>query len=435
MDIKSKIVNILKSEVVPATGCTEPVALALASARAMELYGNKDFDTATVLTSANVFKNALCVGIPNCEHTGLSYAVALGLSKAASGDDLRILEKISDNEKATADSFIELHKIKLGIADVSDSVYISVELKSKDNYAIATIRGKHNNFVHLESATEGVILKDTSLSQKATSQKDESIYEMKVIDLIKHIETIEFNDIAFLLDGITMNEKAARLALENKLGIGVGYGIKANIEKGLMSKDLINTAMMLTAAASDARMSGLDIPVMSSNGSGNHGLTAILPIVAFKEIMDDISDDKLATSLAISHIITGYIKNYTGRLTPLCGCGVAAGVGSAVAIGWLLDSTDEQLEGIINNMVANTAGIICDGAKVGCALKLATSASAAVSSALLAKEGMIVPDLNGIVGHTVEESIKNIGKLSVDGMNYTDKMVLEVMRDMQNAVI
>lgn len=323
----------------------------------------------------------------------------------------------------------------LGIADVSDSVYIAVEIKSKDNYAKAVIRGKHNNFVHLESKSQGIIIEDKTETKGAIANADEDIYKIKVVDLIKEIEGIPFTDISFLLDGIEMNEKAAKLALESKLGIGVGFGIKANMEKGLISKDLINTAMMLTAAASDARMSGLDVPVMSSNGSGNHGLTAILPIVAFKEIMKDVSDEKLATALAISHIVTGYIKSYTGRLTPLCGCGVAAGVGSAVAIGWLLEANYEQLEGIINNMVANTAGMICDGAKVGCALKLATSASAAVQSALLAKEGMIVPQLNGLVGHTVEESIQNIGKLSVDGMNYTDKLVLEVMRDMQNTLM
>lgn len=435
MNTQKKIINILNKEVLPATGCTEPVALALASAKVMELFGDEDFDSAIVSTSSNVFKNALCVGIPNCEYTGLSYAVALGLSKKDSSDDLRILEYITEEDKLKANKYIIDHKIKLSIAEVPDSVYISVELRSKNNYAKAVIREKHNKFVHLESKKDGILLEDKTNDCGKSLDTDESIYELRIVELIKEIEQIEYKDLSFLLDGITMNEKAARLALNEKLGIGVGFGIQANIEKGLIAKDLINTAMMLTAAASDARMSGLDIPVMSSNGSGNHGLTAILPIVAFKEVMPNVSDEKLGTALAISHIITGYIKSYTGRLTPLCGCGVAAGVGSAVAIGWLLEATPTQLEGIINNMVANTAGIICDGAKVGCALKLATSASAAVQSALLAKEGMIVPDLNGLVGHTVEESIKNIGKLSVDGMHYTDKLVLEVMRDMQNAAV
>jgi L-cysteine desulfidase len=188
--------------------------------------------------------------------------------------------------------------------------------------------------------------------------------------------------------------------------------------------------MVLTAAASDARMSGTTLPVMSSNGSGNNGLTAILPLVAYSKKIE-VDDERMAKSLAISHLINSYIKNYIGRLSAICGCGVAAGTGAGAALAWLMGASYDQIDGVINNMLANTSGMVCDGAKVGCALKLATSASAAVQSALLALEGSIVPMHNGIVGETVEETIRNLGIVSDKGMRITDSVILQVMREMQ----
>ncbi|HSQ34281.1 MAG TPA: L-serine ammonia-lyase, iron-sulfur-dependent, subunit alpha, partial [Peptostreptococcaceae bacterium] len=225
----------------------------------------------------------------------------------------------------------------------------------------------------------------------------------------------------------------AYYALDKKIGIGVGYGIKKSIEDGLIGDDLINSAMMLTAAASDARMAGIKMPVMSSNGSGNHGITAIVPIIAYNKKYPQ-SKEKIAKSLAISHLITAYIKNYTGRLSAVCGCGVAASTGAAAAITWLMGGSYTQIEGSIENMIANLSGMICDGAKSGCALKLASAASAAVQSAIIAKYYCIVPPLNGIVGNKVEESIRNLGKVSSQGMTITDEIIINVMDDMNKII-
>ena len=188
-------------------------------------------------------------------------------------------------------------------------------------------------------------------------------------------------------------------------------------------------AMMLTAAASDARMAGIKMPVMSSNGSGNHGLTAILPIVAYNNKFPQ-SEERLAKALAISHLITGYIKNYTGRLSAVCGCGVAASTGSAAGISWLMDGDMTHIKGAIENMIANLSGMICDGAKAGCALKLSSAASAAVQSAIIANQNCFVPSKNGIVGSSVEESIQNLGRVSDKGMTVTDEVIINVMDDM-----
>ena len=226
-----------------------------------------------------------------------------------------------------------------------------------------------------------------------------------------------------------MNEEISNYGLNHKVGIGVGYGIKKSIEEGLLGDDLMNNAMMITAAAADARMAGVKIPVMSSNGSGNHGITAILPIVAYNKKFPQ-TDEKLARALAISHLVTAYVKNYTGRLSAVCGCGVAASTGATAAIAWLMDGNIKQIEGAMENIVASLSGMICDGAKSGCSLKLASSASAAIQNAIIATQDCIVPPLTGIVGTSVEESIRNLGKVADKGMTTTDKVIINVMDDM-----
>ena len=248
-------------------------------------------------------------------------------------------------------------------------------------------------------------------------------------ELVENVEALDFNDIEFLLEGIAMNEEIANYGLNNKVGIGVGYGIKKSMEEGLLGDDLLNNAMMITAAASDARMAGIKMPVMSSNGSGNHGITAILPIVAYNKKFPQ-TDEKLAKALAISHLVTAYVKNYTGRLSAVCGCGVAASTGATAGITWLMSGDIKKIEGAMEHIVASLSGMICDGAKSGCAVKLASAASTAVQSAIIANQNCFVPSKNGIVGSSVEESIQNLGRVSDKGMTITDEVIINVMDDM-----
>jgi len=226
-----------------------------------------------------------------------------------------------------------------------------------------------------------------------------------------------------------MNEKIAAAGLKKKLGIGVGYDMNQWINNGMLSDDLLNNAMMLTAAGADARMSGINMPVMSSNGSGNNGLTAILPIVAYNNKFPQ-NEEKLIKGLAISHIINCYIKSYIGRLSALCGCGVAAATGASAAITWIMGGDYKQVDGAIKNMIANISGMICDGAKGSCALKVSTSASVAIQSALLAINNTITFEKNGIIAETAEETIKNLAWISTEGMVKTDRVILDIMKNM-----
>ena len=433
-DIRKELIEMLIAEVKPAVGCTEPVAVALACAKAKELLG-EEIEENRILVSPSIYKNGMCVGIPGTERLGLKIAVAMGFVGGHSENGLTVLETLDETQVRESEKYMDTTPIDIVPAQTKDKVFIEVDLRGKNNIAKVVIKEKHDNFIYLQRNHE--ILLDTGeynqevdakAADKNTVIKKETFMDTtNVKEIVKNVENMDLEDIKFLLDGVKMNLEIADYGLENKAGIGVGFGIKKAKEEGYMADDLMTEAMMLTAAASDARMAGIKMPVMSSNGSGNHGLTAILPIVAYSNKFPQ-NDEKLAKALAISHLVTGYIKNYTGRLSAVCGCGVAASTGAAAGISWLMDEDITHIKGAIENMIANLSGMICDGAKAGCALKLASAASAAVQSAIIAKQGFHVPPKNGIVGDRVDESIKNLGKVSDEGMQVTDEVIIDVMK-------
>ncbi|MBZ9689116.1 L-serine ammonia-lyase, iron-sulfur-dependent, subunit alpha [Clostridium estertheticum] len=428
MKLRNLIVETLKEEVVPAMGCTEPVAVALACAKAKELMIFNYIESAEVFVSPNIYKNGLSVGIPNTQEVGLHIAAALGFIAGESEKDLRVLEGINEKQVRLAKELLHSGKLSLDIKDTSDKIYVEVNLITDKGNCSVIISGKHNRFVYIE--TLGRVLLDLRKEDKKSNVRNNILYSLRIREIIKEIEKIPHSDIAFMLDGVVMNETIARIGLKEKMGMGVGFSLKKSIDQGFLSEDLMTSSMMLTAAASDARMSGINLSVMSSNGSGNNGLTAILPLVAYKNKFN-VDDEKLAKAVAISHIMNSYIKHYIGRLSALCACGVAAGTGAGIAIAWLMGANEDQIDGVIMNTLANTSGMICDGAKEGCALKLSTSASVAVQSAILAINDSIVPARNGIVAETAEETIANLGVLSSEGMNIADVVILKTMKKMQ----
>lgn len=431
-DLRTNLIDILKAEVKPAVGCTEPVAVALACAKAKELLGEEVVKN-KILVSPNVYKNAMCVGIPGTDRLGLKIAVAMGLVGGKSEDGLTLLEGLTEEQVRESERYVDTTPISIEPLDTKEKVVIDVTLEGENNKSRVIIKTKHDNFVFIQQNDLVLLDQVDGYAEKdevQTEEKKENIMDnITIQEIVTNIENMDLEDIRFLLDGIEMNMDMAKYGLENKIGIGVGRGIKESIEEGLLGDGIMTKAMLLTAAASDARMGGAKLPVMSSNGSGNHGLTAILPIVAYAQKYPQ-SDEKMAKALAISHLITAYVKNFTGRLSAVCGCGVAASTGASAGISWLMDGNINHIYGAIENMIADLSGMICDGAKAGCALKLSSAASAAVQSAVIAKQGYSVPALNGIVGTRVEESIQNLGRVSDKGMQITDEIILNVMNDM-----
>lgn len=431
-NLQTKLVNILRAEVKPALGCTEPVAVALACAKAKETLG-EEVVKCTIGLSPNVYKNGMCVGIPGTERLGLKISAAMGLIGGKSENGLRVLETLTTDDVKVAENFMDNNEVNISPIDTDEKVYIEVLLEGEKNTAKVIIRTKHDNIVLVEKNEDVLVNEEVvEVAATTTAPKENILDTITIKEIVEAMEAVDFEEIKFLLDGIAMNEEIAKYGLNEKVGVGVGFGIKKSMEAGLLGDDLMNYTMMITAAASDARMAGVKLPVMSSNGSGNHGITAILPIVAYNNKFPQ-TEEKLARSLAISHLLTAYVKNYTGRLSAVCGCGVAASIGATSGLAWLMGCTETQIEGAIENMVANLSGMICDGAKAGCALKLASAASAAVQSAIIAKQDCIVPPMNGIVGNGAEQSIQNLGRVSDKGMTTTDKVIISVMDDMNKA--
>jgi len=426
-EMKNMMIAILNKEVRPAMGCTEPVAVVLAAAKARSILNTDYVDVVDVKVSPNFYKNGLAVGIPQTDQVGLDMASAIG---AAGGDaklGLEILSSVDADVVERAKEYLSQGLIRVSIADTEEKVLVDVTVKAGNQEAQAVIRGNHDLFVYLRNGD------DVTLEIEKSEGKIESpfdpFFELSIKEMITEIEGIQSESLMFLKEGVSMNLEVAEAGLGSSLGMGVGFAVKRQIEDGVMDNNLAHKAMMLTAAASDARMSGITKPVMSSNGSGNNGLTAILPIAAYSQI-HEIDDDKLVHALAISHLLNCYMKNFIGRLSAICSCAVSAATGSGAAITWLEGGSLKEIEDTVQNMIGNLSGLICDGAKDSCALKLATAANTGVQMSNMARYGVVVPPRNGIVSDRVEESIRNLGRIASEGMSITDNVILNVMKDM-----
>ncbi len=423
--MKDLILRLLKQEVKPAMGCTEPVAIALAAAKVRQFCNSADFEQMELILSANIFKNGLAVGIPGTSLRGLEVAALVGFWQGDAKAGLEVLHSVDESKMAKIDG--HLPKVKVAIADTDKKVFVRVRVKNGNGTFQATIADLHDKFIDYGDVRDLTVLQKESTNSDGDADEFAKIFEADVYDLIQEIEKIPASEILFMLDGAKMNEAVAKIGLSQRMGLGVGYTIKELVEEGRIGNHLPMMASELTAAAADVRMSGADIPVMSSNGSGNNGLTAILPLVAYAKIYNP-DDEKLAKAVAISHVVNSYIKNSIGRLSPICSCGVSAGASSSAGLVWLMGGNRQQIEGAVKNVFGNVAGMLCDGAKNGCALKLSTAAYFSVASALFASKGTIIAAGDGIIAESLRATIHNLGKVSNRGLFAADRAMIEVMQ-------
>ncbi|WP_138202934.1 serine dehydratase subunit alpha family protein [Haloimpatiens lingqiaonensis] len=419
-------IEILKSEVVPALGCTEPIAVALAAAKAKEAL-NSCTEFIKVFVSDNILKNGMGVGIPGTGMTGLDIAAALGAIGGNPNVELEVLKDITKQNIEDAKEMLKGGRVSVNTKDVPNKLYIEVQCVSGKNISKAIIKDKHNNLV-LVQLNEDILFQVEDEEEAEVSidndKNKEHCVKLSVEDIYDFAINCPFEDIEFILEGAKMNRKIAEEGLKG-YGLNVGKTIIDNIKKGVLSDDIQNYAMALTAAASDARMAGCMYPVMSNSGSGNQGLTVMLPVVAVAEKLN-ASSEKLARALVLSNLIAIHIKTYLGRLSALCGC-VVASAGASCGITYLLGGQLKEINYSIKNMVGNISGMICDGAKTGCALKVSTGVSAAVQSSLLAMNNIVISEKEGIIEKDVEKTIKNIAQIGREGMLQTDKLILNIM--------
>jgi len=430
--------DILQMEVTLALGCTEPVAVALGAAAAASLLVEGQPERIEVWVDPNIYKNGMAVAIPGSGGlSGIDTAAALGACGGDPRRGLEVLESLDEAAVTKAQALLKAGRVLVNLREES-GLHIRTRISSATETAESVITDLHNNIVSLslngKPVTDSPLLTVSPSASGKTrlAELEEWLRELTLEEIYDLLDELDEEDLAFLQEGVDHNLRLAEHGLKYGGGLGIGKGIDRLLKQKLLVNDMATSARRLTSAAADARMSGARLPAMSSAGSGNHGLTAILPIWAIKDFID-CDREAVLRAIALSHIITAYVKAHTGRLSAVCGCSVAAGAGATAGITYLVGGDVGHMAGAIRNIMEDLAGVICDGAKAGCALKLNTAAGAAVQAALFSLQGINVKDTDGIVGTSTENTVRNMGTLSHQGMVETDKTILRIMLEKEKS--
>ena len=418
---RKSIIALIHRQVVPAIGCTEPMAVALCVAKAKEMLGMVP-EQIDIQLSANILKNAMGVGIPGTGMIGLPIAVALGalIGRAELG-----LEVLKDCDKAAVGrgkEYMAQGRIHIGLKeDAPDKLYIGVTVSGQGHEAEARIAGTHTNFVLLRH--DGDVLLEKKVCAGAVDDGDE--VKLSLRKVYEFATETDAEELKFILDAKDMNEAAAADGLRENFGHELGKTMCSPLGKGIMGDSIFSKILSATSCACDARMAGALIPVMSNSGSGNQGICTTMPVAVFAKENHNTEEETIR-ALIISNLTAIYIKQHLGSLSALCGC-VVASTGSSCGITYLMGGTYEQITFAVQNMIANLTGMICDGAKPSCALKMTTGVSTAVMSAMLAMQNRHVTSAEGIIDDDVDKSIRNLVEIGRRGMDETDRFVLDIM--------
>lgn len=414
-DTRERIIRLVQREVVPAIGCTEPMAVALCTAKATEQLGCRP-EKIEVCLSANILKNAMGVGIPGTGMIGLPIAIALGALIGKSAYQLEVLKDLTPEALEEGKRYIAEKRISIALKEgICEKLYIEVVCKAGDKEETAVIAGSHTHFVAGDASNYRTADND--------STTDETELNMRLV--YDFATTAPLDEIRFIMEARRLNMDAAREAIKGNYGHNLGKTIDRPLSKGIFGNSIFSHIISRTASACDARMGGAMIPVMSNSGSGNQGICATNPVCVYAKENEN-TEEELIRGLMLSHLTAIYIKQSLGKLSALCGC-VVASIGSSCGITYLMGGDYERICYAVKNMIANLTGMICDGAKPSCSLKITSGVSTAMFSALLAMEGKCVTSEEGIVDDCVDKSIHNLTSIGADAMCATDEMVLNIM--------
>ena len=432
---RASIIALIKQEVIPAIGCTEPIAVALCVAKATEILGCKPHRIEAHL-SANILKNAMGVGIPGTGMIGLPIAIALGALIGKSEYGLEVLKECTPDAVEAGKRMIADEAISIKLKeDITEKLYIEITAfgattaasgattaSSCPQTATAIIAGGHTNFIYLSH--NGEVLLDAPLKSTAEQNGNKTALTLKKV--YDFATTAPLEEIEFILEAQRLNKAAAETSFKGRYGHQLGRTLKESTrEMSILGNNTFSKILSYTTAACDARMAGVMVPVMSNSGSGNQGITATLPITIYAE-ENNKSREELIRALTLSHLTVIYIKQSLGRLSALCGCVVAA-TGSSCGITYLMGGGYNQISFAVQNMIATLTGMVCDGAKPSCSLKIASGVSTSLLSAILAMEEKCVSSVEGIIDNDVDKSILNLTRIGSESMNETDHTVLDIM--------
>ena len=426
-EIRQQITDLVRHWVVPAMGCTEPICVALATAKATEILGTTPAKVEALL-SANILKNAMGVGIPGTGMVGLPIAIALGALIGKSAYGLEVIKDSNAEAVKSGKKFIDEGRISIALNEATtEKLYVEIRCTdAESNTARTIISGQHTNFTLTEK--NGTPLTVPTATCEGTLEAASPITNAPALTLrtvFDYATTAPLDEISFINEAATLNMAAAQRSLEGNYGHCLGKALTRPLGKGIMGESIFSHILSSTSCACDARMAGAMIPVMSNSGSGNQGICATNPVVVFARENHN-TQEELTRALMLSHLTAIYIKQHLGTLSALCGC-VVASTGSSCGITYLMGGTYEQICAAVKNMIANLTGMICDGAKPSCALKLTSGVSTAVLSAMLAMQGNCVSSMEGIIDDDVDQCVSNLVSIGAHSMNETDKQVLDIM--------
>ncbi len=417
---RAKIIALINQEVVPAVGCTEPMAVALCVAKATELLRTRP-ESITASLSANILKNAMGVGIPGTGMIGLPIAIGLGVIVGKSEYGLAVIKDVTPSALCEAKRYIKAVPVDIRMKEgITEKLYIEVDVAAEGHSVKAVIAGSHTNFIYLRRDDE--VIKDEPLTAEEEGACGVCLNFRMVYDFAM---TAPLDEIDFILKTKEYNLGAAKESLKGNYGHCLGKTIDRPLAHGIFGNSIFSHIISKTALACDARMGGALVPVMCNSGSGNQGICATNPVAVFA-IENENTDEEMIRALVLSHLTAIYIKQSLGKLSALCGC-VVASIGSSCGITYLMGGDYERICFSVQNMIANLTGMICDGAKPSCSLKITSGVSTALLSALLSMEGRHVTSVEGIIDEDVDRSIHNLTSIGAESMCQTDNMVLDIM--------
>lgn len=424
---KQEMLALLRRNVLPALGCTEPVCVALAAADAAKAVGGT-VASIELQTSRNIYKNGVSVAIAGFDKVGLHYAAALGAYIADTSAKLEIMSGLTPEITVQAAALAESGKVIVSVDEAKGGVYVRCTVHTDKGTGVSVIQGAHTNIIRTEA--NGEVLHESAVQTAAAAGPDPiaELVGMKVSDLRALATSASEAELEFLNDGIEMNGFLADYGVREKPGIGIVDVIDRSMHSNLMGSGLLERCVLRVGAATEVRLAGCRYATMSSAGSGSKGIAVIVPIVETAKYVG-ASREQLLQALAFGHLLNEKINAQVGKLSAVCACAMAASIAASAAVTWLLGGDDERIAFAIRNMTGSITGMVCDGGKMGCVLKLTTATSAAMLSAFLAANNVGIRATDGVCGETADDCIRNMGRVSSPGMTAADQEILHIMLD------
>ena len=420
-----KLTKLIFDDMKPALGVTEPGAIAFAASKARS-YTKGEIEEVSVEMNSGMYKNAFTCGIPNSDEVGNIFSAALGVVAGNPEKGLESLADVTEKDNETAGKLVKEGKVKVKVSGISSDIFIEATVKTKSDICIVTIKNSHTNIVRITLNGE-IIFEKEEKDKESEVEEIPLIHKYTLKDLVSYVKNVDIKEIEFIKKAFNVNMELFNEGLKSRKSTFIHQLFKMNGEK-IFSDNVLSTAQLLCNGAIEARVIGLDKPAMSITGSGAHGIIAVMPLLAEQKVKN-ISEEILLRAAALSYLVCMYIKEYSGRLSAFCGCGIAAGTGMACGLVFMRNGSVEEMGHTINNMASSITGMICDGGNQGCTMKGVAATDAAFRSAEFAMNGVYIYNVHGINGNVPEETMRNMGLIASPGMIGTEKTIVEIFEN------